>query len=154
MSAQTTAIEVALPPHDVFEYVTDPEKFGEWQANVTGGHLEGAGASRLGARCVTIRRIGFAERSVTSEITLFDPPHRWGVRGVDGPIRAIVDVFVDPIDGGRGSQLTISIDFRGHGIGKVLVPLIIRPQARREMPANIKRLKERVEEAASGQPPD
>ena len=117
--------------------------------------------SPRGGRCIPPRRTvrddppdRVAERSVTSEITLFDPPHRWGVRGVDGPIRAIVDVFVDPIDGGRGSQLTISIDFRGHGIGKVLVPLIIRPQARREMPANIKRLKERVEEAASGQPPD
>jgi hypothetical protein len=57
----------------------------------------------------SIRRIGFAKRAVTSEITHVD------------------------------------IDFQGHGIGKLLVPLVIRPQARREMPANVKRLKHLVE---------
>jgi hypothetical protein len=70
------------------------------------------------------------------------------VRGVDGPIRVSVDVAVDPIDGGRAARLTISIDFRGRGIGKLLVPLAIRPQARREMPANLERLKNRVESDA------
>jgi uncharacterized protein YndB with AHSA1/START domain len=153
MSVQTTAIEVTAPPEEVFAYVTDPAKFGEWQANVSGGHLEGQDAPRVGARCVTTRRIGLAERRVTSEITHVDPPRRWGVRGVDGPIRATVNVVVDPIDGGKGSRVEISIDFQGHGIGKLLVPLIIERQAKREMPANVKRLKDRVEESAKNRPP-
>ena len=42
----------------------------------------------VGARCVTTRRIGFVDRPVTSEITRIDPPRRWGIKGVDGPIRA------------------------------------------------------------------
>jgi hypothetical protein len=71
--------------------------------------------------------MGFAERSVTSEITHVDPPPHWGVCGIDGSVRAVVDVAVDPIDDGRGSRLTISIDFHGHGIGKLLVPLAVRP---------------------------
>ena len=33
----------------------------------------------------------------------------------------------------------------GHGIGKLLVPLIVRRQAQREMPANVEALKRRVE---------
>jgi len=41
--------------------------------------------------------------------------------------------------------LTISIEFHGHGIGKLLVPLAISRQARKEMPANLERLKHRVE---------
>jgi hypothetical protein len=52
---------------------------------------------------------------------------------------------VDPIIDAQASRLTIKIDFQGHGIGKLLVPLAIRPQARREMPANVKRLKQLVE---------
>lgn len=28
------------------------------------------------------------------------------------------------------SQLTIGVDFTGHGIGKVLVPLVVRREAR------------------------
>jgi hypothetical protein len=35
--------------------------------------------------------------------------------------------------------------FTGHGIGKLLVPLVVRPRARKEMPANLERLKQRLE---------
>jgi hypothetical protein len=67
-----------------------------------------------------------------------------GVRGIDGPIRAAVDVTVEPL-GERESRVTIAVDFAGHGIGKVLVPLVVRREARREMPVNVARLKERLE---------
>jgi hypothetical protein len=145
MSTLTTTIDVSRSPKEVFDYVTDPAKFGEWQANVMGGHSVGDGPPQAGTRCVTSRKIGFATRDVTSEITHIESPRRWGVRGIDGPIRAVVDVTVDPIDDGKASRLTIDIDFQGQGIGKVLVPLAIRPQAKKEMPANVERLKRRVE---------
>jgi uncharacterized protein YndB with AHSA1/START domain len=90
MAPITTKTEVARPPAEVFAYVTDPSRFVEWQRNVVGGHMDGEGPHGVGARCLTTRRIGFAERPVTSEITHIDPPRTWGVRGVDGPIRAIV----------------------------------------------------------------
>jgi hypothetical protein len=67
---------------------------------------------------------------------------------VDGPVRATVDLLVEPL-GETRSRVTISVDFEGHGIGKVLVPLVVRRQAQKEMPANIARLKQRIE---SGQP--
>lgn len=145
MTMLTTSVDIARPAEDVFAYVTDPGRFGEWQANVKSGHLDGDGPPVPGARCSTTRRIGFVERAVTSEITHIDPPRSWGVRGVDGPIRATVDVTVDPIDDGRASRVTINIEFQGHGIGKLLVPLTVTPQARKEMPANLARLKHRVE---------
>ena len=141
----TTAIDIDRPAETVFAYATDPTKFGEWQANVISGQMEGNDPHKAGARCTTTRRIGFAERAVTSEVTHSDPPFRWGVRGIDGPVRALVEVCVDPIDDGRASRLTISIEFHGHGIGKLLVPLAISRQARKEMPANLERLKHRVE---------
>jgi len=66
------------------------------------------------------------------------------VRGTDGPIRAAVDVLVEPLSGER-SRLTISVDFTGHGIGKILVPLMVRREARKEMPANMTALKQNME---------
>jgi hypothetical protein len=66
---------------------------------------------------------------------------------MDGPIRAAVDVTVEPLGADR-SSVTIAVDFTGHGIGKVLVPLLVRRQARTEMPANLIRLKERLEAGA------
>ncbi|QHE72763.1 SRPBCC family protein [Rhodococcus sp. WAY2] len=108
--------------------------------------MDGDGTPRVGGECLTTRRIiGFAERSVTSELTHVDPPRAWGVHGVDCPIRAVVDVTVDPLDSGHRSRVTIAVDFEGHGIGKVLVPLAVRPRARKEMPRNLAMLGQRLE---------
>jgi hypothetical protein len=146
----STSIDVDRPATRLFDYVTDPSRFSEWQDGVVEGHMESTGPPSVGEKCFTTRRIGFADRLVTSEVTHVDPPRSWGVRGIDGPIRAAVEVTVEPLETDERSRVTITMDFTGHGIGKLLVPLLVRPQARREMPANVKRLKERLE--AIGRP--
>ena len=98
----------------------------------------------MGARCLTTRRIGGANRPSTSEVAHVNPPTAWGVRGIDGPIRAIVDLTVEPLTA-RRSRLTIAVDFTGRGIGKLLVPLVVRREARKEMPANLAALKRCLE---------
>jgi uncharacterized protein YndB with AHSA1/START domain len=145
MAPIVATIDVSRPPGDVFSYVTDPARFHEWQKGVVSGHVEGDGHPGVGSKSVTTRRIGFAERPVTSEITDASPPRSWAVRGVDGPIRAIVNVAVEPLEESGRSRLTIELDFEGHGIGKLLVPLVVRREARKEMPTNLRTLKEQLE---------
>ena len=144
MAAIVTSTEVDRSVDDVFAYATDPTRFREWQHGVVDGRLEQPDNPAVGMRCFTTRRIGGANRPSTSEITHINPPKTWGVRGVDGPIRAIVDLTVEPVTADR-SRLTISVDFTGHGIGKVLVPLVVRREARKEMPTNLATLKQRLE---------
>jgi len=85
---------------------------------------------------------------MTMEMTELNPPRSWAVRGVDGPVRGIVRGTIEPLGDGERSRLTIDLDFEGHGIGKVLVPLVARRQARTEMPRNQRRLKELLEGGA------
>jgi hypothetical protein len=144
MAPIVCSIEVERSPDEVFGYVTDPSRFVEWQENVVSGKMAETGSPKVGARCLTVRRIGLAERPITSAITHVDPPKTWGIHGIDGPLRAIVAVTVTPLTGKR-SEVTIQIDFEGHGIAKLLVPLVVRRQARNEMPKNMRRLKERLE---------
>jgi uncharacterized protein YndB with AHSA1/START domain len=145
-----TSAEIERPAAEVFACATDPARFSQWQKGVVDGHMDGpaGGAQTLavGAKCVTTRRIGGASRPSTSELVHIDPPRTWGVQGTDGPIRAAVDVLVEPITDSR-SRLTISVDFTGHGIGKILVPLMVRREARKEMPGNIAALKRLIEES-------
>ena len=145
MAPITTTIEVDRSAHDVFAYATDPTRFYEWQQGVVIGHMDADGTPKVGTRCHTTRRIGGAERPSVSEVTHINPPTTWGVRGIDGPIRAVVDLTVTPVSPDR-SQLTISVDFTGHGIGKILVPLMVRREAAKEMPTNLATLKQRLEE--------
>jgi uncharacterized protein YndB with AHSA1/START domain len=144
MTPITTSAEIARPADEVFAYVTDPRTMPEWQQGCVSGQLDGPTTS-VGSRCTTVRAIGGRQREVTTEITEYDPPRRWADRGIDGPIRAIVAVTVEPLADGSRSRLTIDLDFTGHGIGKVLVPVIVRRQAAREMPENMRRLKQRLE---------
>jgi uncharacterized protein YndB with AHSA1/START domain len=144
MAAIVATTEVDRPAADVFAYATDPTRFSQWQKGVVEGHMDQDGTPQVGARCLTTRRIGGADRPATSELAYIEPPRTWGVRGIDGPIRAIVDLTVEPLSDSR-SRVTIAVDFEGHGIGKVLVPLIVRREARKEMPANVARLKQCLE---------
>ena len=143
-----TSAEIERPAAEVFAYATDPARFSEWQKGVVDGHMDGpADGTRspaVGAKCVTTRRIGGANRPATAELVHIDPPRTWGVRGIDGPIRATVDVRVEPVTGSR-ARLTISVDFTGYGIGKILVPLMVRREARKEMPDNMAALKRLIE---------
>jgi uncharacterized protein YndB with AHSA1/START domain len=140
-----TTVEIARPPDEVFAYVTDPSRFIEWQPGIVSGRIEGGGPTRVGSKCVTTRRIGGSERTTTQEITEFEPPIRWADHGVDGPIRGRVQVDVEPIDRNAGSRVTLTVDFEGHGIGRLLVPLFVRPQARKDIPVCGRNLKERLE---------
>src|SRR5689334_6762516 len=133
MAPITTSTEVDRPADEVFAYATDPNRFHEWQQGVVDGHLDHDGTPGVGALCRTTRRIGGANRTSTSELVQLDPPKAWGVRGIDGPIRAVVDLTVEPLAAHR-SRLTIAVDFEGHGIGRLLVPLVVRREARKEMP--------------------
>lgn len=144
MSPITVSVEVERPAEEVFAYATDPSRFSEWQKGVVSGHMDSAGAPEVGDHCQTTRRIGFSDRPDTSELVRFDPPRFWCVHGVSGPIRAMVDVRVEPRSD-TSAQLTIALEFEGHGIGRLLVPLVVRRQAQREMPVNLAALKGRLE---------
>ena len=144
MAPLISSIDVDRSAQEVFAYATDPTRFSEWQKGVVDGTMDQPGTPRVGDRCLTTRRIGFANRPVTSELSHVDPPKTWGVRGVDGPIRASVDVTVEPLTDNR-AHLTIAIDFEGRGIGRVLVPLVVSREARKEMPANLAALKQHLE---------
>jgi hypothetical protein len=143
-----TSAEIDRPAAEVFAYATDPAKFSQWQKGVVDGHMDGPASGTqtpaVGAKCVTTRRIGGANRPSTSELVRIDPPRAWGVHGIDGPIRAAVDVLVEPLTDTR-SRLTISVDFTGRGVGRILVPLMVRREARKEMPDNMAALKRTLE---------
>lgn len=143
-----SSIEIARPPEEVFSYVTDPSRLAEWQESVVSTRIEGSGPPGVGSRVVVTRRIGRGERAMTSEMTELSPSRSWGVRGVDGPVRGNVKGTIDPLDDSARSRVTIELDLQGHGLGKLLVPLVVRRQALKEMPTNLRNLKERLESGA------
>ena len=146
MASIVSKVEIARPPDAVFAYVTDPSRFAEWQVDAVSGCMKGGGPPSVGSRYTTTRRIGGAVRTTTtSEITEIIPPRSWAAHGAGGPIRETIKYTVEPLNENAWSQVTIELDFEGHGIGTLIVPLVIRRQARKEMAINCRNLKERLE---------
>jgi uncharacterized protein YndB with AHSA1/START domain len=148
MAPMVSTIEIARPPEEVFQYLTDPSRLPEWQESAVDARLESGGPLATGSRLAVTRRIGRGDRKTTTEITSHSPPRSWGGRGIDGPVRGIFTFTVEPLDDGARSRVTIEFDFEGHGLGRLLVPLIVRPQVRKEMPRNMESPKARLERGA------
>ena len=149
MSAIPEEFDVDRRPEDVWAYLIDPSHLPEWQLSaVTAEQLDDSPFG-LGSRVRVTRHLGRREVPMTMECTEYDPQHSWSVHGIDGPVRGRFHGEITPIDDGRRTHVTMDLDFEGHGIGKLLLPLVVRPQARKEMPRNEQMLKERLEHTAA-----
>ena len=144
MPPMVHTIEIDRPPDEVFSYITDPAHFAEWQYDVVSVRLEGGRPPSVGSRFTTTRRIGRAERTMTQEITEINPPTSWAAHGVAGPIRPSASIFVEPLSDSTRSRVTFALDFKGHGVGVPLVP-VIRRIAAKGAPTSYKNLKKRLE---------
>lgn len=143
MAPIMSSVEISRRPEDVFAYVTDPSHLPDWQESVVS--VRGEAPYTVGSTVVVTRRVGRMEREVTSKLGELTPPSAWAVRGIDGPIRGDVKGTVEPLGDGERSKVTIALDLEGHGIGKLLLPLVVRRQVEAEMPRNMQKLKEQLE---------
>ena len=144
MAPVVHSVEIARSPEDVFAYWVDLERHAEWNPDIVSSKRETDGPTGVGSRATDVRRAAGGKQSITYEITEHDPPRTSAFRGVNGPVRAVGTITVDPLGDG-GSRVTIEIDFEGKGlVGAVVTPLVHR-QARTHVPVALQGLKERLE---------
>jgi uncharacterized membrane protein len=141
------SVEINRSPEEVFAYLDQLERHGEWQEQIIGVKVETEGPTRVGTRATDKRKVPGGPRDVTYEVTEHDPPRRVAFRGLNGPVRPIGSVVVEPLGDGTSSRLTLELDLQGHGLGKLIAPFA-RMDARRTIPKDQRRLKERLEAGA------
>ena len=98
MAPVVETVEIAKSPQEVFAYLDDLSRHGEWQEQIESVELLTEGPTRVGSRAVDTRRVPGGRRKITYEITEHDPPRRAAFRGLDGPKRHI-EVSAFPLIG-------------------------------------------------------
>jgi hypothetical protein len=146
MGSIIQSVEIARSPEDVFAYLDQLDRHGEWQNEIVSVKVDTEGPVRVGTRVTEVRKVPGGKREIIYEITAHDPPRTSSFRGINGPIRVVGTATVEPAGEGR-SRLTIDLDFEGRGFGKLLVPLV-RRDARKRVPVNHEKLKDRLESGA------
>ena len=139
-------VEIERTPQEVFAYIDQLGRHKEWQEQIVSASVPD-GPTQVGTEVTETRRIGGREQTSTWVITEHDPPRAFAFRGTDGPLRVVGKGSVEPVEGGTKSRVTINLDFEGHGVGKLMVP-VARSQARKQVPKDQQRLKERLESGA------
>jgi uncharacterized membrane protein len=145
----THSIEIARTPAEVFAYVDELDRHGEWQELVQSVRVETDGPTRVGSRAVETRKVPSGTREITYEITEHDPPRRASFRGVDGPLRPNGTMTVEPVNDGSRSRVTLNLDLEGHGLAGIVLAPLARRMAKKEVPKAQEKLKQRLESGAA-----
>ena len=148
MAPVVERIEINRSPEDVFAYLDDLSRHGEWDDQIVATRVETDGPTRVGTRAIDTRKLPLGKQDIAYEITEHDPPRRSAFRGTNGAVRPVGSVTVEPLDGGARSRVTLSFELQGHGYGKLLAPLGNR-EARKHIPNQQAKLKQRLEEAST-----
>jgi uncharacterized protein YndB with AHSA1/START domain len=91
-------LDIDRPPEDVFALLTDIGRLPEWQASAVKAEVEGPLGE--GTRIRETRRLFGREYRVVHEVAVLDPPHRFEVRSVEGPLPLTVSHTLEPSGGG------------------------------------------------------
>jgi hypothetical protein len=105
--------------------------------------------TRVGTRAVVIRRVGGRETESAAEVAELQPPTRWGVRGVDGPVRGDVTGTIEPLDNGTRSRVTLALELKGTASESCWFRSSFNDRRRKRLPRNAQNLKEALESDGS-----
>jgi uncharacterized protein YndB with AHSA1/START domain len=149
MAAIVNTVEIARPPEQVFAVLDDVESHGDWQEQIVSARRLTDGPTGVGTRVSETRKLGGREQQMSYEITEHDPPRVFAFRGIDGPVRPVGRGVVEAVGDGSDSRLTLTLDFEGHGAGKLMLP-VVRSQARKQVVKDGQRLKAVIEAQSRG----
>ena len=132
MATSRGSVEIACSPEEAFRYSTDISVRPAWQQPVDEISVETPGPTGVGTRVREVRKVQGRAQTFPWVFTDFRPPQTWSFRTLAGPVRPRGTMTFTRLDGGRRTRAVFEMEFEGHGLGWLLVPL-----ARRGAPSQI-----------------
>ena len=106
------SIDIDRPPEDVFAFLTNVDRMPEWQGSAVSATSDGPVGK--GARISQTRQFRGRELQIVQEVTEYDPPHRFDIRSVEGPIPFSVSHTLEP--SGGGTRLEVVSEAKPKGV--------------------------------------
>jgi Polyketide cyclase / dehydrase and lipid transport len=144
MAPVAGSVTIDRRPAEVFEYVADIRRRGEWQKAIVKIEIKTPELTGAGVEVLETRRVGGGQRTFRWRVSEYDPPTDRGLMGIGNPVSAIAHIHLTPLEGGARTEASFEIDFEARGVAKPLA-FIARLGARREVPRDLARLKRRLE---------
>jgi hypothetical protein len=119
------SVVVRRPVVEVFAYVTDLPRTGEWRTTVLEADaLEFQGSSAVGARFRAVTRVATRRWDWILEVTRWDPPWGFAYAVVEGSVPMEVEYRLEQHEEGCRFTLEAATETVGGIFGRLVVPVI------------------------------
>jgi uncharacterized membrane protein len=100
------AIFINRPQQEVFDFASDPANIHKWQSNFISVEWTSEGQHGVGSTQRSVSRFLGRDIESTSQITVWDPPNRYGFKVVSGPVPVEGDMKFETE--GNGTKMTMA----------------------------------------------
>lgn len=132
------AIFINRPQQEVFDFASDPANIHKWQSNFISVEWTSEGQHGVGATQRSVSRFLGRDIESTSQLTLWDPPNRYGFKVVSGPVPVEGDMKFETE--GAGTRMTMGGQVEAGGFFK-LAEGMVKKQLESQFVTNLEALK-------------
>jgi len=142
MATFTVTTFINRPPQEVFDFMTNPANFAQWQTGTKSAKWASEGPVGVGSIFNSVGELMGREMKMNAEITQWDSPNVWGIKGGSGPMKF---EGVSKFESKDGGTLVIQ-NFEGEvgGLFNIAEGLAIK-QLQKQVETDGKTLKELLE---------
>lgn len=134
---------VAKPIETVFGFLTDPSNMVHIMPDIISSEKIGNDPIGVGTRINETRKVMSKEVTAEVEVSVYDPPHRYGVKSESMGISAEYLYTLKPLE--EGTNIDLEAEIQAQGMGKLLVPLF-RSSMKKQDSDQLRNLKSFLEE--------
>jgi carbon monoxide dehydrogenase subunit G len=87
MATFTVTTFINRPLQEVFDFMTNPANFAQWQSGIKSAKWSSDDPVGVGSTFNSIGEMMGREMKMDLEITQWDPPTVWGIKGQSGPVK-------------------------------------------------------------------
>jgi len=124
MATFTVITFINRPLQEVFDFMTNPANFAQWQSGTKSAKWASEGPVGVGSLFNSVGEMMGREMKMDLEITQWNPPNVWGIKGASGPMKFEAISKFESKDG--GTQVTQTFEGEVGGLFSIAEGLAIK----------------------------
>ena len=133
---------VNASPQEVFDLFTDPTRGTEWRESAVSAEWTSEPPHGVGSTIKALDKVLGREVASTQEVTAWDSPNQYGIKGASGPMSFELTLTLEAHD--NGTKATMTVEAESGGLFKIAENLFAK-QMKKQVTADMAGLKRVLE---------
>ena len=135
-------LTISATPQEVFDLFTNPTKDVEWRGSAVSAEWTSDPPHGVGSTIKSLDKLLGREVASTQEVTAWDAPNQYGIKGASGPMSFELTLTLEAHD--NGTKATMTVEAESGGFFKIAENLFAK-QLKKQVTADMDGLKRYLE---------